>query len=129
MQNTHHLHEASAKARELGDNEDIVFLHAGEQGAQFPVREAAGAAYRFFNPLVNGELFLIRVFGPTELKLRPDLIEGLVYPQNFPSYIWHWHFAAKIDGKAPVTDPKRGNNAGSTRYVDNISTLIVPLTY
>ena len=29
VENTHHLHEASAKAGELGDNEDIVFSACG----------------------------------------------------------------------------------------------------
>ena len=55
----------------------------------------------------------LRLYGPTELKLRPDLIESIVYPQNFPYYSWHWQFTAMIDEKLLVTDPKRGNNAGS----------------
>ena len=33
------------------------FLHAGEQGAEFSVREVAGAADRFFNPLDQWRAF------------------------------------------------------------------------
>ena len=73
VENTHHLHEASAKAGELGDEENVVFFRLVKKGSQFPLGEFAGTADYLFNPAVNVQLLLICIFE----DFKPLVVGGL----------------------------------------------------
>jgi hypothetical protein len=51
-------------------------LHLGNQGSQFPLGEFAGTADGLFNPAVNRELLLIRVFENFEALVVGGLFVG-----------------------------------------------------
>lgn len=58
VEDAHDLHDTSAQAGDLGDDEDVAFLHAGEELSELAVVEVLGCADGLLNPAANMQLLL-----------------------------------------------------------------------